>query len=106
MISNNLLLVAIFAMSIAGALIKIIPLVFFKEPIKNRFVSSFLKYVPFAVMTSIVVPEVFKSTSAWQSAAAGFAVSVVLGLMNQSLLTISLVATAAVFVVEKVMGLF
>jgi branched-subunit amino acid transport protein len=85
---------------------KMIPLVFLKEKIKNKFLSSFLYYIPYAVLTAMVIPGVFNSTSSVFSAIIGVCVIIILGLMNQGLLVISLSATAAVFITEKILHIF
>lgn len=82
-------------------LMRMIPLVFCKGKIKNRFLNSFLYYIPFAVMTSIIIPEVFSATSSVISAVVGVAVAVVLGLLGQGMLIIAISSTLAVFVVEN-----
>ena len=40
-------------------LLRMIPLVFFRKKIKNRFIRSLLHYIPFAVLTAMTVPAVF-----------------------------------------------
>lgn len=82
-------------------LMRMIPLVFCKGKIKNKFLNSFLYYIPFAVMTSIIIPEVFSATSSVISAVVGVAVAVILGLLGQGMLTIAISSTLAVFVVEN-----
>ncbi|MDR2073942.1 MAG: AzlD domain-containing protein [Oscillospiraceae bacterium] len=95
---------AILAMALVGYSIKAIPLAVFKKEIKNKFLSSFLHYIMYAVLTSMVVPEVIRSTSSPISALFGVVVAVVLGLVGQGLLVISLASTATVFIVERFMG--
>ncbi|MCL2313309.1 MAG: AzlD domain-containing protein [Firmicutes bacterium] len=103
--NNRVILTAILAMFVVAYSMKMIPLIFCKKKIKNRFISSFLFYIPFAVLTSMTIPEVFTSTSSGLSAAFGVVVAVTLGFMNQGLLLVSLAATAVVFVVERIMNL-
>ena len=82
-------------------LMRMIPLVFCKGKIKSKFLNSFLYYIPFGVMTSIIIPEVFRSTSSLASAISGVVVAVILGLFGQSMLVIALSSTAVVFIVEN-----
>ncbi len=86
-------------------LMKILPFVFCKNKIENKFLSSFLHYIPFAIMTSMIVPEVFSSTSSFYSATAGVIVAIVLGLLDQSLLIVSLSSTVTVFLIEKIFNM-
>ena len=86
-------------------IMKIIPFVFFKDKIKNKFLNSFLYYIPFAIMTSMIIPEVFNSTSSLWSAIIGVIVTIILGLSGQNLLVVSLLSTASVFIFERLLGL-
>ncbi|BED92060.1 MAG: AzlD domain-containing protein [Candidatus Improbicoccus pseudotrichonymphae] len=105
MVSDAIVFQLSLAIGFLGYLIKMIPIVFCKKPIKNVFISSFLKYIPFAVLTSMVVPEVLNSTSSTISAFIGAILSITLSFLGQGLLTVSLAATAAVFVAETFLGL-
>lgn len=98
---SNFLLIVTLCMGLVSYAMKAVPLVFCKGKVKNKFLSSFLYYIPFAVMTSILVPEVFKSTSSIVSSIAGVAAAVVLGLLGQGMVVIALSSTAIVFIVEN-----
>ena len=43
-------------------LIRVIPFVAIKEKISNRFVQSFLYYIPYAVLTAMTFPAVLYAT--------------------------------------------
>lgn len=98
---SGFLITVTLLMFVVSYLMKMVPLVFLKEKIKNKFLNSFLYYIPYAVMTSMIIPEVFKSTSSPISAISGVVLAIVLGLLGQGLLVIALSSTAIVFIVEK-----
>lgn len=98
---NSFLIELSLILGIICWLMKIVPFVFFKGKIKNRFLNSFLYYVPFAIMTSMIIPEVFHSTSSVWSALIGVFVSIILGLLEQNILVVSLLSIIAVFVFER-----
>ena len=81
-------------------LIRMLPLVLVKKKIKSRFLLSFLYYVPYAVLSAMVIPAIFFATEHIWSAAIGFAVAFLLSLKGKSLLTVSAFSCAAVFVSE------
>jgi len=83
-------------------LIRMLPLVLVKKKIKNRFLLSFLYYIPYAVLSAMTVPAIFFATNNIVSAAMGFAVAVVLAFKNKSLLTVAASACGAVLVCECV----
>ncbi len=81
-------------------LVRALPLVLVKGKIKNRFVLSFLHYIPYAVLSVMTVPAIFYATGQRISAAVGFAVAVILSLLNRSLLTVAAAACGAVLAVQ------
>ena len=50
-------------------LIRALPMLLVRKKIKNRFVQSFLYYVPYAVLAAMTVPAILESTAsaAWVS---------------------------------------
>ena len=95
----------IFAMALTTYLIRVIPLTLIRKPIKNRFVKSFLHYVPYACLTAMTFPAILTSTAALLSGAAALIVAVILAYRGKSLLTVSLAASAAVILTEWIMKL-
>ena len=67
----------IIAMAVVTYLIRAVPLVLFRKKIENRFLSSFLYYVPYACLTALTLPAIFYSTESVISAIAGFVVAVI-----------------------------
>lgn len=81
-------------------LVRALPLVLVKGKLKNRFVLSFLHYIPYAVLSVMTVPAIFYATGERLSAAVGFGVAVLLSLLNKSLLTVAAAACGAVLAVQ------
>ena len=88
----------ILVMACVTYLIRMLPLTFFRKKINSRFIRSMLYYLPYAVLSAMVLPSVFYSTGSVITAAVGFAVALVLALMRRSLLTVALGASAAVYI--------
>ena len=84
-------------------LIRVAPLVLFHKKIENRFVRSFLYYVPYACLTAMTIPDVFRSTSNLYSALTGLVVAVILALRRKSLLIVAIWACVAVFAAEQIL---
>ncbi len=101
--SNQKLLYAVLAMALVMAVLRVVPLLFFKKKIKNKFLNSFLAYIPYAVLTSMTFPEVFHSTSSVWSASIGVVAALILSYFGQSLIVVALSSTAIVFLVEQLM---
>ena len=81
-------------------LVRMLPLVLVNKKIRNRFLLSFLYYVPYAVLSVMTVPAIFYATSSPWSALAGFVIALILAFFEKSLLTVAIFSSAAVFVTE------
>lgn len=84
-------------------LIRMLPLVLVKKKIKNRFVTSFLYYIPYSVLSVMTIPAIFYATSHIASAIAGFAAAMVLAWRRKSLLQVAAVSCLAVFLTEVIL---
>ena len=78
----------------------LIRIVFFRKKIENRFIRSFLYYIPYAVLAAMTFPAVFSSTGSVWSAVAGLIVALLLAFFEKGLLTVALSSCVAVFVIE------
>lgn len=82
-------------------LVRMLPLVIFRKKIENKFVQSFLYYIPYAVLAAMTFPAVFSSTGGGiVSALVGVAVALLLAFFEKGLVTVALCACAAVFVTK------
>lgn len=91
-------------MVISTYLIRAIPFVLVKNQIQNKFIRSFLYYIPYAVLTAMTIPAIFTATESIISAAIGFVVAVLLAIKGKNLTVVALVSCAAVYVVELIMS--
>lgn len=96
----------ILVMAVTTYLIRAIPLVLLKKPINNRFLRSFLHYVPTACLTAMTFPAILYATENMISGAAGLLVGILLAFKKQSLLVVALASCGAVFLVEQLIRLF
>lgn len=96
----------ILVMAVTTYLIRMLPLAFTKHEIKNPFIKSFLFYVPYACLAAMTVPAVLFSTTSLVSGIVGFAVALLAAYCERSLLTVALLACAAVFIVERIQFFF
>ena len=48
----------IITMAVVTYLIRMVPLVAFRKKIENRFVNSFLYYVPYSCLTALTLPSI------------------------------------------------
>lgn len=92
----------IYLIATAGTtyLVRMLPLVLMKGKITNRFLLSFLHYIPYAVLSVMTIPAIFSATGDLRTAAAGFVVAMVLSWKGRSLLIVAAAACAAVLLAE------
>ena len=83
-------------------LVRMIPLVAIKEKIKNKFLLSFLHYIPYTVLSAMTVPGVFYATGNTASACIGFVIAVIAALFNRSLVQVAALSCLGVLFTELV----
>ncbi len=87
-------------------LVRMVPMAALKRKIRNRFVMSFLHYIPYAVLSVMTVPAVFSATEEPASAAVGFLVALMLAWRGKSLLQVAAAACGAVLLVQLILRWF
>lgn len=90
----------ILVMAAVTYLIRALPLTLIRREIKNRFLKSFIYYVPYATLAAMTFPAILFSTGELLSSAAGFAAAVILAYFNRNLLTVASGAVLAALAVS------
>ena len=95
----------IYLVVMAGVtyLVRMLPLVLVKNKIKNKFILSFLHYIPYSVLSVMTIPGIFYATSNRISAFLGFLVAVLFALKEKSLLIVAAASCGAVLIAEIIM---
>lgn len=89
------LFVYIAVMAGVTYLIRVIPFTLFRKKIKSPFFSSFLYYIPYAVLSAMTIPAIFTSTGSVLTSVVGTAVAVVLAYFGKPLIVVALAASLA-----------
>ena len=87
----------ILVMALITYLLRMLPLAFLRKKVTSPFLRSMLFYLPYAVLSAMVIPSVFSSTGNVITAAVGLAVALILAFFRRSLLTVALGASAAAY---------
>ena len=92
----------IYLLIMAGStyLIRAVPFALVQRKITNRFLRSFLYYIPYAVLTAMTFPAVLFAAGNIVAAALGFVVAVLFALKGKSLTTVAVAACSAVFLTD------
>ena len=81
-------------------LIRMLPFLIFKEKITNRFVRSFLHYIPYAVLAAMTFPAILFATVSPISAVVGLLVALGASFLEWGLLPTALLACLGVWIAE------
>lgn len=99
MLTTNFV-INMIVMAVVTYLIRALPLALFRKKIENRFIRSFLYYIPYAVLTVMTVPSIFTAMGEDNviPAVIGFAAALIAALFDRGLLTVAVAACASAFV--------
>lgn len=93
-------LLYVAVMALTTYLIRALPLILLKKPIKNRFLRSFLHYVPPACLTAMTFPAILYATEHPVSGLAGLLVGIFLALKKASLIVVAAASCGSVLLLE------
>ena len=88
----------ILVMALVTYIIRMIPFVFFRKKITSTYIKSVLYYIPYAVLSAMTFPYIFYSTGDIYTALIGTVVAIIASVCKRSLLTVALLACAAVLI--------
>ena len=86
-------------------LIRVIPFVLINKKIENRFINSFLYYIPYTVLAAMTFPAILYATGSMISAAAGLFTAIFIAYKGKGLLIVAVGACCSVFIVELLLML-
>ena len=78
-------------------LIRVLPFVAFHRKIENKYVRSFLAYIPYTVLGAMTFPAVLYATGSMVAAAAGVAAAFAAAYRGKVLFTVAVRASAVAF---------
>ena len=92
----------IYLLILAGStyLIRAIPFAAMKKKITNKFLCSFLYYIPYTVLAAMTFPAALYCTGTVISAASGLAVGLIFALKEKGLTLVAVVSCLTVFIVD------
>ncbi len=90
----------IFVMAIVTYFIRMLPLTLIRTEIKNRYIRSFLYYVPYVTLSVMTFPAILGATRGLFSALAGFIVALIVATKGGSLIKVAAAAVLTVFIFE------
>ena len=97
----------IYLLILAGStyLVRAIPFAALRKKINNRFIKSFLDYLPYAVLAAMTLPAAFFATGNIISGAAGLIVGGIFAYQGKSLTLVAALTCAAALIAECIIRL-
>ena len=92
--------ISIFTAFIVSYLIRVLPLTLIRRPIKNRFIRSFLYYVPYVTLAVMTFPAIVEATQSPIAGIIALAVGIILSLVGAGLFPVACACCAVVFIAE------
>ena len=89
---------SLLIMCLTVYLIRLLPLLFLRREIKNRFIKSFLYYVPYVTLAVMTFPAILSVTDNPLCGLAALVVGIVMALWKEDLFIVALSCVATVFV--------
>ena len=86
-------------------LVRVVPFILINKKIEDRFINSFLYYIPYTVLAAMTFPAILYATGNIVSAVAGLLVAIVISFRGRSLIIVAVGACAAVFITEAILTL-
>ncbi|MBP3390370.1 MAG: AzlD domain-containing protein [Clostridia bacterium] len=93
----------LIVMAVVTYLIRMIPLALIRKKIKNKFILSFLYYVPYAVLSAMVFPAMFFASGNIISAAVGVVVAIAVAFRSNSLVLVAGCSCLSVLLAELIL---
>lgn len=94
----------IYLLILAGStyLIRAVPFAAVRKNIQNKYLRSFLAYIPYAVLTAMTIPAILYATGSVWSALGGLIVAIILAYFGQGLTTVAIAACVTVYILELI----
>ncbi|MCR4679821.1 MAG: AzlD domain-containing protein [Lachnospiraceae bacterium] len=80
--------------------IRILPITLIRKPIKNKFIQSFLYYVPYVTLAVMTFPAIMEATQSPVAGLVALLLGIVAAYFGLGLFPVSIICCVAVFIIE------
>ncbi|MGN0425913.1 MAG: AzlD domain-containing protein [Acetatifactor sp.] len=98
---SNIIYIAIMAATTLA--IRILPLTLIRKQIRNKFLKSFLYYVPYVTLAVMTFPAIMEATQSPIAGVAALAVGIIAAWLGAGLFPVSVLCCVVVFVLELIL---
>lgn len=96
----------ILIMAVVTYTIRVLPLTLIRNKIKNKFIQSFLYYVPYVTLSVMTFPAIIHATQSPISGLCALAVGVVSAWFGANLFKVAVSCCGTVFILELILPFF
>ena len=93
----------IFIMAAVTYAIRVLPLTLIQKQIKNKFLRSFLYYVPYVTLAVMTFPAILDATQSPISGAAALIIGIVAAWLGADLLAVAVICCGVVLAAELIL---
>lgn len=97
------ILIYITVMALVTYAVRVIPLTLIKKPIKNRFIKSFLYYVPYVTLAVMTFPAIIDAVNNPLAGVIALIVGIVAAYLGSGLFPTALLCCLTVFIAELIL---
>lgn len=92
--------ISIFTTFAVSYLIRVLPLTLIRKPIKNKFLKSFLFYVPYVTLAVMTFPAIVQATQSPIAGIAALVIGIAASFFGAGLFPVACISCAVVFIFE------
>lgn len=100
---QNNVYIYIFTAFFISYLIRVLPLTFIRKPIQNKFIKSFLFYVPYVTLAVMTFPAIIEATQSQLAGILALITGIVFAYFGSGLLTVACISCSVVFITELIL---
>ena len=93
--------ISILTAFLVSYLIRVLPLTLIRKPIKNKFIQSFLFYVPYVTLAVMTFPAIIESTQSPISGLIALIVGIILSFIGAGLFPVACASCAVVVIADR-----
>lgn len=97
---QNNIYIYILIMAGVSYLIRVLPLTLIRKPIQNKFLKSFLYYVPYVTLSVMTFPAIIEATQSSIAGIAALIIGIIAAYFNAGLFKVAVSCCAVVLVLE------
>lgn len=99
---NKSIYAYIIVMAVVSYLIRVFPLAVIRKPITNKYIKSFLYYIPYVTLTVMTFPAIIYATDSKVGGIAALAVGVLLAVFTRNLFIVACGCCLTVLILSSV----